>query len=87
MRDELEQSEIPIVVKHAVINELPKVDNSSVVKEPSLDNVVIVNKVPPKVEKTISDYDVSTYLKLSGNEEECVFSSTVPENKPTINVS
>ena len=87
---ELEQSEIPIVVKHAVINELPKVDNSSVVKETPHDDVVIVDKVvkvPPKVEETVDTYDDSTYLKLSGHEEECVFSSTSPGKKPTINVS
>ena len=87
LRNELEQSEIPIVVKN-IINELPKVDNSSVVKEPPLDNnVVIVNKVPPKVEETVHVYDDSTYLKLSGREEECVFSSAEPKKKPTINVS
>ena len=47
-----------------------------------------VNKFQSKEEVIISlkDND-SIYLNLSGNEEECVFSSTAPETKPTINVS
>ena len=87
IREELEQSEIPIVVKHAVVNELPKAHDSDVVKEPPLDNVAKVNKALPKVEESVGTDDDSTYLKLSGHEEECVFSSTAPEYKPTINVS
>ena len=62
-----------------VIDALSKTANNLVAKGRLFRHV---NRMEEKITK-----DNSTYLKLSGNEKECVFSSTAPETKPTINVS
>ena len=88
MRDGVEQSEIPIIVKHTG-GGVVKAANNSVDEEPSVDKVEVKYKVPISKDKEIvalGDGD-GAYLKLNGNEEECVFSSTVPETKPAISVS
>ena len=120
MSDGAEQSDIPIVVKHAVIdnsskepsrnniaienkqqpvmvNKEPPRDNTAILHKPRPKEKVMVNKEPPrdniaiprpKEKVSVTSYDdAGTYLRLSGSEEECVFSSKIPETKPTINVS
>ena len=94
--DKLEQSDIPIV-KKAGISALAKVRNGTEGKEWLLGDVEIEAKSPPKEtysleeeEKSVTNNnndDDSTYLRLSGSEEECLFSSKALDNKPTINVS
>ena len=54
-----------------------------------MDKVKVINKPPLKEEEIVTfikDSD-DEYLKLSGSEEECLFSSQAPETKPNINVS
>ena len=88
--DEVEQSEIPIIVKHVGVSDsVVKVANSSLDEEPSVDKVEIINKLPITKDEeivTVEDGD-GAYLTLNGDEEECVFTSTAPETKPTISVS
>ena len=74
MHNEVDQSKF---VKMA-INSMSRRMNSSVDKNPLLKRA---NKLGQKVDNT------STYLRLNGHEGECIFSSTAPESKPTINVS
>ena len=76
MHNEVDQSKI---VKLAINSmHMNRRVNSSMDKNPLLKRA---NKLGQKVDNT------STYLRLNGQEEECVFSSTAPESKPTINVS
>ena len=75
VHNEVDQSKF---VKH-VIDKMSKRVNSSMDKNP------LHKKVNKLVQK--EDNVNSTYLRLNGHEEECVFSSTAPETKPTINVS
>ena len=91
IRDEVEQSEIPIIVKHTGVSDgVVKVANNSVDKEPSVDKVGGKDKLAIIKDEeivTIGEDDDGVYLKLNGNEEECVFSSSAPETKPAISVS
>ena len=81
---EVQPSEIPIIIKHTVA----KVTNSSKDKETSVDKVKVINKPPLKEEEVVTFTDSDDeYLKLSGSEEECLFSSQAPETKPNVNVS
>ena len=75
----MEQSEIPVIVKHH-----PAVD-----VVPKAADTILDQGAPVKNEERIvpSEDNDSPYLKLTGNENECVFSSTAPGNKPTVNVS
>ena len=84
MHKEVDQSKS--IVRHAVTNDMNKRVNSSVGKEP-LFKKTRVKKISPTVEiATYADND-SIYLRLKGSEEECLFSSTAPETKSTVNVS
>ena len=85
-------------MKNADINaQLAKVHNNNFEdKEPLQSDVVIEGKnlskdsYPLEEEEKIvtnDDEDDGTYLRLSGAEEECLFSSKALDNKPTINVS
>lgn len=90
MSDKVEQSEIPIIVRHADSTaKVAKTANSSMSEVASVSKAEVTNKLPVKQEEGIVTFEDGdgTYLKLSGSEEECVFSSTPPETKPTVNVS
>ena len=91
IHDEVEQSEIPIIVKHIGVSDgVVKVANNSVNEEPSVDKVEVKDKLSIIKDEeivTIGEDDDGAYLKLNGNEEECVFSSSAPETKPAISVS
>ena len=75
MHNEVDRSKL---VKHAV-NSMTKTVNSSMDKNLLLKKA---SKLARNQENTNS-----THLRLSGHEEECVFSSVAPEAIPTINVS
>ena len=75
MHNEMDQPEL--VVRY---DDIIEVANNSMGKD-SLPKHLQVNKLSP------AEHSRSIYLKLNGSEGECMFSSTEPKTKPTINVS
>lgn len=86
MHNEVDQSKL--ITKQAVVSDAKNERaNSSVRKEPLFKKMEVNSPSPTEEDIVTYKNSDNIHLRLSGSEEECVFSSIAPENKPTINVS